>query len=362
MARQIDAGLRLSLLVGCALALPSPAWAASCPEELQVVAEDVSRLPGGIPYQVPDQLQEMYDEASELADTDPAACLAIVKRMRALVARYQSGSGGGAGPVVAGGQAAGGPAPGPQADEDDTDDAERLRGRIERASAEQGEELQAVGDYRDAARQYGMAIRAFAVSRGPMPPEIAEIESAVTTIETVTREMEEIVIINAPDDVMHARLEDAVRRVEEARRALERAWQRYHAREVAKSQGYIAPLTSPGFEPAPLVNDFIAPLGDAETRAAQARLRQAERELKQVRNNYDPHVHRTDWKFLDMKTGYKEAYKAEHASFAKELKAFEATLDSYMPDRIAAYTRKREALVKAHEKRLDEIFERYAIR
>jgi len=361
MTRQIDGRLRLSLLLGCALALPSPAWAASCPEELQDVAEDVSRLPGNIPYQVPDQLREMYDEASELVETDPAACFAIVKRMRALVVRY--GSGVGAEPVVAGGQG-GGPAPGARLvdDEEHIDDAERLRGRIERASADQGEELQAVGDYRDAARQYGQAIRAFAVARGPTPPEVAEVESAVATIETVTREMEEIVIINAPDDVMHARLEDAVRRVEEARRALERAWQRYHAREVAKAQDYIAPLTSPGFEPAPLVNDFIAPLGDAETRAAQARLRQAERELKQVRNNYDPHVHRTDWKFLDMKAGYKEAYKAEHDSFAKELKAFEATLDSYMPDRVAAYTRKREALVKAHEKRLDEIFERYAIR
>jgi len=205
-------------------------------------------------------------------------------------------------------------------------------------------------------------MRAFAVSRRGAPTALSEIEAAVAEIDTLTREFEQIVVVNAPDDVMHARLEDAVRRVVEARRALERAWQRYHAREAAKADDYIAPLGSPGFQPAPLVDDFIAPLGDAETRAAQIRLRDAERALKQVRNSWNPHVHRTDWTFLDMREGYKQAYKDEYAKFADELKAFDATLDAYMPDRVADFTRRRVELSERHEQRLDAIFNRYAIR
>lgn len=340
--------------------VPASAMARACDDPLQSAAEAVSQLPGDVPYQVPDALQALYDEASELAESDPEECLAVVRRMYALMARHS----GGGGAVVPGEVEVPADAGDPDAILADLhlDDAERLRRRIERASDDEGEQLQAVGDYRDATRHYAGAMRAFAVSRRSAPAELAEIETAVAEIDTLTREFEQIVVVNAPDDVMHARLEDAVRRVVEARRALERAWQRYHAREAAKADGYIAPLGSPGFQPAPLVDDFIAPLGDAETRAAQIRLRNAERALKQVRNSWDPHVHRTDWTFLDMREGYKQAYKDEYAAFADELKAFDATLDAYMPDRVADFTRRRVELSERHERRLDAIFERYAIR
>lgn len=339
--------------------LPASVHARECDDPLQAAAEGVSHLPGNVPYQVPDQLQALYDEASQLVESDPEACLAIVRRMNALMASH--GPGGATTPVETAGDA---DAPDPAAVLSDLhlDDEERLRRRIERASDDEGEQLQTVGDYRDAARHYAGAMRAFAVSRRSAPAEMSEIEAAVVQIDTLTREFEEIVVVNAPDDVMHARLEDAVRRVVEARRALERAWQRYHAREAAKADDFIAPLTSPGFQPAPLVDDFIAPLGDAETRAAQIRLRDAERALKQVRNSWDPHVHRTDWTFLDMREGYKQAYKSEYDGFADELKAFDATLDAYMPDRVAAFTRRRDELYTQHERRLDAIFERHAIR
>lgn len=339
--------------------VPASAMARACDDPLQSAADAASRMPGDVPYEVPDALQALYDEASELAETDPEECLAVVRRMNALMARH--GEGGAAAPIEVEDTADAGD---PDAILTDLhlDDAERLRRRIDRASEDEGEQLQAVGDYRDAARHYAGAMRAFAVSRRSAPAPLAEIEAAVAEIDTLTREFEQIVVVNAPDDVMHARLEDAVSRVVEARRALERAWQRYHAREAAKAEGYIAPLGSPGFQPAPLVDDFIAPLGDAKTRAAQIRLRDAERALKQVRNSWDPHVHRTDWTYLDMREGYKKAYKDEYEGFADELKAFDATLDAYMPGRVADFTRRRVELSERHERRLDAIFERYAIR
>ena len=340
------------------------AMARACDGPLQSAAEAVSQLPGDVPYQVPDALQALYDEASALVESDPEQCLAVVRRMNALMARHGAG-GGAAAPVEVEVEVEGeasGVDPAAILADLHLDDEERLRRRIERASEDEGEQLQAVGDYRDAARHYAGAMRAFAVSRRSAPTALSEIEAAVAEIDTLTREFEQIVVVNAPDDVMHARLEDAVRRVVEARRALERAWQRYHAREAAKADDYIAPLGSPGFQPAPLVDDFIAPLGDAETRAAQIRLRDAERALKQVRNSWNPHVHRTDWTFLDMREGYKQAYKDEYAGFADELKAFDATLDAYMPDRVADFTRRRVELSERHEQRLDAIFNRYAIR
>lgn len=350
---------RIALAAAVIALLPAAASAQACADPLQAAAEAVSELPGDIPHQVPDELQRLYNEASELTDADPAACLAVVGRMNALIARYRSGN----------------PAPDAEANnppgrqDADTlladmrlDDQERLRRRIERASDDDGRDLQAVGDYRDAARSYAAAMRSFAVSRRSNPSELSEVDAAVAEIDTLTRDVEEIVILNAPDDVMHARLEDAVRRVAEARRALERAWQRYHARKAAEADDFIAPLTSPGFQPAPLVDDFIAPLGDAGTRAAQSRLRAAERALKQVRNSWDPYIHRTDWQFLDMRDGYKQAFRDEYEGFESEMAAFDATLDGYMPDRIAEFTRRRVALGEQHERRLDAIFERYAIR
>lgn len=339
--------------------MPASTMARACDDPLQSAAEAASQLPGDVPYEVPDALQALYDEASELAESDPEECLAVVRRMNALMARH--GGGGAAAPIEVEDTTDAGD-PDAILAELHLDDAERLRRRIDRASEEEGEHLQAVGDYRDAARHYGGAMRAFAVSRRSASAELAEIETAVAEIDTLTREFEQIVVVNAPDDVMHARLEDAVRRVVEARRALERAWQRYHAPEIAKADDYIAPLGSPGFQPAPLANDFIAPLGDAETRAAQIRLRTAERTLKQVRNSWDPHVHRTDWTFLDMREGYKQAYRDEHERFADELKSFDATLDAYMPDRVADFTRRRVELSERHEQRLDAIFQRFVIR
>lgn len=339
--------------------VPTSAGARACDDPLQSATEAASRLPGDVPYQVPDELQTLYGEASQLVESDPEQCLAIVRRMNALMARHGAG---GAVPSAQAEEAA------DEADPDAIladlrlDDAERLRRRIERVSDDEGAHLQAVGDYRDATLAYAGTMRAFAVSRGSALAELAEIEAAVAQIDTMTREFEQIVTVNAPDDVMHARLEDAVRHVVEARRALERAWQRYHAREAAKAEDFIAPLGSPGFQPAPLIDDFIAPLGDAETRAAQVRLRGAERLLKQIRNSWDPHIHRTDWTFLDMREGYKQAYKGEYERFAEELKVFDATLGAYLPDRVADFTRRRVELSERHGRRLDAIFERYAIR
>lgn len=352
------------------LMMPAAAWAQACDVPLQTAAEAVSSLPGDTPYAVPDQLQVYYDEAAALADTDPAACLAIVARMNALIARHAPGAAGGARPggggVLSGPAATRGDEPrAPDADailtDLQADDSERLRRRVERAAEDEAEHLEAVGAYRDAARHYAGTMRAFAAARKSDPSALSEIDAAVAQIDTLTREFEQIVVINAPDDVMHARLEDAVRRVEDARRALERAWQRYYAREAARKDDFLAPLVPPAFEPASLDRDFLAPLGDADTRAAQIRLRTAERELKQVRNSWDPHVHRADLSFLDMREGYKQAYKSEHDGFASELKAFDATLDSYMPDRIADFTRRRAELVERHERRLDAIFDRYAV-
>ncbi|HWW57052.1 MAG TPA: hypothetical protein VN047_09180 [Sphingopyxis sp.] len=355
----LDAPHRLALVAAFAALFPTAASARDCADPLQTAAEAVSGLPGDIPYQIPDQLQELYNEASELTESDPDACLVIVGRMNALIARYRSGG------------------PAPEIEEVDLpdqrdaevvlsdlrlDDQERLRRRIERASDDDGRHLQAVGDYRDAARVYAATMRAFSVSQHSRPSELSEIDTAVAEIDALTRAFEEIVVLNAPNDVMHTRLEDAVRSVEEARRALERAWQRYHARKAAEADDFIAPLTSPGFQPAPLVGDFIAPLGDAETRAAQVRLRAAERALKQVRNSWDPYIHRIDWPFLDMRDGYKQAFQTEYKGFEAEMAAFDATLDAYAPDRIAEFTRRRVELTARHERRLDAIFERYAIR
>ena len=357
----MDLYLPLCLAVADAFAAQFPATASArdCADPLQAAAEAVSGLPSDIPYQIPDKLQELHDEASELADSDPEACLGIVRRMNALIVQY--GAGRAAAQPEEGGR--------PGARDVDAvladlrlDDQERLQRRIERASDDDGRHLQAVGDYRDAARGYADTMHAFAASRRSDPSELAEIDAAVAGIDTLTREFEEIVILNAPDDVMHARLEDAVRRVEEARRALERAWRRYHARQAAEADDFVAPLTSPGFQPAPLVDDFIAPLGDADTRAAQGRLRTAERALKQVRNSWDPHIHRADWPFLDMRDGYKQAFQNEYKGFETELAAFDATLDGYMPDRIAEFTRRRVELTERHQRRLDAIFDRYAIR
>lgn len=323
-------------------------------------------MPSDIPYEVPDQLQAYFDEASELADTDPPACLAIVARMNALMARYRSVGGGGL-PFVSGepgtGEGRNGEVPDMETipAELRANDVERLRHRIERATDEEAEHLRAVGAYRDAARAYVGAMRSFATVRRSPAADLAQIETAMGEVDELTREFEGIVVLNAPQDVMHARLEDAVRRVEEARRALERAWQRYHARQASEANDHIAPLAGAGFEPAPLVRDFIAPLGDAETRAAQLRLRAAERALKQVRNSWDPYVHRSDRPFLDMRDGYKEAYKGEHARFADELAALDGTLGSYLPDRIGAFNKRRAALADGHEQRLDAIFDRYAI-
>jgi len=354
-----DTRHRFACAAAFVASLPAAASAQTCADPLQTAAEAVSGLPGDIPYQVPDELQRLYNEASELTENDPAACLVIVGRMNALIARYRSGN---PAPDV---EVADPPG---QRDADALladlrlDDKERLRQRIERASDDDGRHLQAVGDYRDAARSYAAAMRSFAVSRRSSPSELSQVDAAVAEIDALTRDFEEVVILNAPDDVMHARLEDAVRRVAEARRALERAWQRYYAREAAEVDDFIAPLTSPGFQPAPLVDDFIAPLGDAGTRAAQGKLRAAERALKQVRNSWDPYIHRIDWPFLDMRDGYKQAFQNEYKGFENEMAAFDATLGGYMPDRIAQFTRRRVELTERHERRLDAIFERYAIR
>lgn len=364
----------LVIAVACAAAIPAAAQARDCAGPLQAAADAVSNLPGNIPYQVPDQLQLYYDQATELIETDPAACLALVARMDALIAQYMQR---GSRAMAAGnGAAAGAPrgrrrdVPEPEHAVDaaairadlEAEDAERLRWRIERAAGDEAEDLEAVGEYRDAARNYAGAMRAFAVARRSGTTELPEVETAVRQIETLTREFETIVVLNARDDVMHARLEDAVRRVTEARRALERAWQRYHQRKAIEADDHVSPLASGSVPLAPLVHDFLAPLGDAETRAAQARLRAAERALKQVRNKWDPHVHRKDWTFLDMRDGYKQAYKREYDGFADELAAFDATLQSYPPDRIAEFTRRRVALSERHERRLDAIFEQYVIR
>lgn len=362
-----------AIAAACAAVIPTAAQASACTDPLQSAVYAVSHLPGGTPYQVPDQLQLYYDQAIELVDSDPAACLALVARMNALIEQYMPG--GSRGAASGGGAGGNAPRPGRYDTSDDgdgsdseairaeleADDAERLRRRIESASHDDAEHLEAVGEYRDAARAYGHAVRAFAVSRRSEPSEVAEVTTAVEQIETLTREFEAIVILNAPDDVMHARLEDAVRRVTEARRALERAWQRYHTRKHVESDDFLAPLVDE-IPLAPLVDDFLAPLGDADTRAAQIRLRAAERALKQIRNDWDPHVHRKDWTFLDMREGYKQAYKTEYDGFADELAAFDATLDSYAPDRFAEFTRRRAALTQQHEQRLDGIFDRHAIR
>lgn len=346
------------------LMAPAAAWGQDCAGPLQKAAEMASNLPNDVPYEVPDQLQAYHDEASALMETDRAACLSIVARMDALVARYIQGIS-----AAAGGRA-GTPSPlrssandadGPDAEsvlaELQADDGERLQRRIERATNDEAEHLRAVGEYRDAARHYAASMRAFSVTRRSAPSELSEIDAAVAQIDSLTREFEQIVVVNAPDDVMHARLEDAVRRVEEARRALERAWQRYYAREAARKDDFLAPLVAP----TPSEDDFLAPLGDADTRAAQIRLRKAEQALKQVRNSWDPHIHRTDRPFLDMREGYKQAYKLEHEGFAEELKAFDATIDAYLPDRIADFTRRRAGLFARHERRLDVIFDNHAI-
>lgn len=353
------------------LTVPGTALGQNCAGPLQSAAEAASGLPGDTPYEVADQLQAYHDEASALVETDPPACLAIVARMNALIERYLPGSAHGGRPGEGARPMSSVPGNGSGSAVDaaaatvladlQSEDSERLSRRIARAADEEGEHLQAVGAYRDAMRDYAGAMRAFAASRRSDASQLSEIDAAVAQIETRTRELEQIVVLNAPDDVMHARLEDAVRHVEEARRALERAWQRYYAREAARREDFLAPLVPPAFEPAPLERDFLAPLGDADTRAAQRRLRKAEQELKQVRNSWDPHVHRRDRLFLDMREGYKQAYKSEHERFADELEAFDATLDAYMPGRIADFTRRRTDLVARHERRLDAIFDRYAI-
>ncbi|MDZ3832316.1 MAG: hypothetical protein U0S50_10910 [Sphingopyxis sp.] len=361
--------MSLACAAMCGVVWPTIVSARDCGDLLQDAATAVASLPSDIPYQVPDQLQAHYDEASELVRIDEQACLAVVTRMRALIARYMPSGGGSVGrPGLAierdGGRDDNASPADPEvilADLRDAD-AERVLRRMERSSEDEAAHLEAVGEYRDAAKAYVGAMHGFAVAQRSAPSDLSEIDRAAGDIDAVMRAFEQIVVVNAPDDVMHAKLEDAVRRVEEARQALERAWQRYHARKASAATGHIAPLSGAGFEPAPLVRDFIAPLGDAETRAAQSRLRQAERTLKQVRNDWNPHVHRSDLAYLDMREGYKQAYKTEHKRFADALAALDATLGSYLPDRIAAFHGRRVALSNDHERRLDAIFERYAIR
>ncbi|NIJ18509.1 hypothetical protein FHS95_000178 [Sphingomonas naasensis] len=355
-----------ALHIGSALAA-----AADCTAALQQTADEVSALPGATPSEVTDRLQTDYDEASALADSDPAACMAVVRRMNEVVRRYRTpGSAGGrgtAGPTAPAPNRASdrpNPGPAPRVERAARDEAAgSRRERLERAAVQDVEDARAVAAYGEAFKAYRLAVHAVAENMDPQPAAVAAVDKAVEDVVVIIDQMEDDVLVNDDVDALHAKLEDAFRRLDARCRALEREKQRWRLATARKKaqQAKDDRLEREG--------NFLAPLAptaierrfeEAKQRylRAEAELSRAEFAAKQVRNKIDPLLH---WyqPFRDMKPGYKQAYKAAYARHQDEQEALDAKCNGSSLGACAQLIRTTN---DRQRRELDTIFATYVIR
>ncbi|WP_342250237.1 hypothetical protein [Sphingomonas sp. OTU376] len=360
----------LALLVVAQGSAPDAARAAplpmqDCAAALQQAADDISALPSSTPSEVNDQLQLDYDAAQ--AATSPAACMAIVLRMNEVVRRYRvTGSADGAGGAGLGARRSGqgsdraAATPAPSAGQIAREDVEeRRRERLERATQDQNEDVSAVAAYGEAFAAYRLAIHAVAKTVQPQP-ELGSVDKPIAEIGVIIERMENDIIVNDNVDALHARLEDAFRRIDELRKAADRASERFRAAKAAKEA---AESNKPGDDPllGPLVPlRFYKNYKVAEERYLQAarRLAQAEFAAKQARNKIDRWIH---WyqPFLDMKPGYKQAYDAAYARHAEEQESVRNKCDNIALSACVQLTRTTN---ERQKRELDGIFNSYVIR
>jgi hypothetical protein len=361
-----------------ALSVPAVAAAQDCASELQKTAEQVSSLPSTVPYQVNDQLQLDYDEASSLVDADPAGCMAIVRKMNETIRRYGAmgsaggdGSGSGGSSSSGGDQGEDGPTRVADRAEDltDFDSEERRRARLREASYNEAENIKKVLAYVDAMKDYGAAIRAAG--------EAAEIEPAVISATVkpaedsikIANQMQQDIIVNDDVDVLHAKLEDAIRRLDELEKIKKREFDKFRA--MAKEVGEEAPVEAPreGTD-----DDLLAPLVPPKkvitkdqvlaqlmkAMAALERSRKANWNIRQIRNKLDGLIHEYT-PFYDMRPGYKDAYRSAYETHKSENDAVRRKCDSVdfpFEQCVSLINRTNENA----EKRLDGIFNSYVIR
>lgn len=288
----------------------------SCQPQLADIAQRASGLPSETDYEITDRLSELYDEALEVEQSDPARCLTLVAEMERLIAQAlggggsggaSSGGGAGAGGGAGGGGAGGGgggSAGGPY--DPNTFDGRRA------LSQRQGEDfmdatpvlpvpplvdtgtavrppnaftesvashwvqsaewtrirlLTAGNEYIEALRETAEEVIAREEDEAEKRRKARAASEAIHKIE----EYQRVVLVNEPEDMLAARHADALRRLREASR---RAFVQWARDEQARDEFEPAPLTrDDGFEPAPLTRDdgfepapltrgedFIAPL------------------------------------------------------------------------------------------------------
>ena len=358
---------RLSLvsLGALSLALPSAAFAQDCVSALEDIAGRVSELPTSVPHEIPDQLQEMYDQASEAADSNPRQCLSIVARMDQIVRRYggAAGTAGGSGNAGENGPSTGsqtadnGPQSGEPSAEQLAEQAaeERRQERLERATHDQAEDARAINAYADAFRAYKTAIHDVAKELKSPAAALSSIDRPLDEIVDISVQMENDVIVNDDVDVLHAKLEDAFRRVDELRKVVDREWKRFLESEKKRKQASEDPLELAPLGPSD--DDLLAPLGDSRVREAREALERAIFAAKQVRNKIDPYLHFYQ-PFLDMKPGYKQAYLAAYRKHPVEQEDVRTKCDTMLPGACAQLIRTTNDRQK---KELDSIFKTYVI-
>lgn len=254
---------RLSALAsGLALLLLAGEAAAGCQPRLQNVAQRVSELPPNMPDALMDRLTELYDEALELEDAEPARCLTLVAQMEALLAgRGGAGSNGGA--ATGGGGQDGRAYPGGRSTIERQDgsllaEPEVLPvpplvdtgARVRPSNAftesvvsywtgssvwERGRLLSAANGYIDAMRETAEAVIAAEEDEADKRRKARAASEAIHAIEVY----QHVVLVNEPEDMLAARQADALRRLRDsARRALVQLTREEMARE---EDGPLAP-------------------------------------------------------------------------------------------------------------------------
>lgn len=351
-------------------ALPRAAAGQECGPALQQTAERVSTLPGATPSEVNDQLQVDYDEASSLVDSNPAACLAIVRKMNDVLRRYgaQGSAGGignagsrGPGPGASQSEDAANTDPAPSAEQIAKEEAEeRRRERLERAAHDQAEDARAVAAYGAAFKAYRVSMHAVAATTQPKPAGLGAVDKPIEEIAVIVERMENDILVNDNVDALHAKLEDAFLRVDALRKTVDREWQRWLAAE-ARRKAEIKKLEGNSDEMAPLIPAYV----EANYKAAakrylevQEELDQAEFAAKQARNKIDPWIHYYQ-PFRDMKPGYEQAYEEAYARHPVEQDGVRDKCDSMA---LAACTQLLRTTNARQKRELDAIFERYVIR
>ncbi len=340
----------------------APLFAPDCAAALQQTADDISALPSSTPSEVNDQLQLDYDAAQ--AATGPAACMAIVQRMNDIVRRYRvegsSGGSGGGAPRSGQGADRAAATSAPTAEQIARDDAEaRRRERLERATHDQNEDVGAIAAYGEAFTAYRLAMHAVAEAVQPHPA-LGGVDAPVAEILVRIARMEDDVIVNDNVDVLHAKLEDAFRRIDDLHKAADGAWERWQAASRAKKAAkdkkvgdddLLAPLVPPSLQ---------KNLDAAKERYINAvnALARADFAARQVRNKIDPWLH---WyqPFRDMRPGYKQAYGAAYSRHPEEQ---EDVRDKCENVALSACAQLIRATNERQKRELDAIFDSYAIR